>query len=189
MANLNDKLVDYKSLKENTKLTLGEALAYDKGLAGGYNGDFPLTVATKGNIYRVPATNKFYMCITDYNGSNLTAPNANFKELSVWANRDKLENLTKKEFYKITNDFVMTAFNINNILIAFGYKVITETNIDNGIPFPIHLKKATVLATESALTSLKTHVQAYTDIEKQVFYVRSSVMSKACNFLLIGVLG
>lgn len=83
----------------------------------------------------------------------------------------------------------MTAFNINNILIAFGYKVITETNIDNGIPFPIHLKKATVLATESALTSLKTHVQAYTDIEKQVFYVRSSVMSKACNFLLIGVLG
>ena len=93
MANLNDKLVDYKSLKENTKLTLGEALAYDKGLAGGYNGDFPLTVATKGNIYRVPATNKFYMCITDYNGSNLTAPNANFEELSVWANRDKLENL------------------------------------------------------------------------------------------------
>ena len=93
MANLNDKLVDYKSLKENTKLTLGEAIAYDKGLAGGYNGDFPLTVATKGNIYRVPATNKFYMCITDYNGSNLTAPNANFEELSVWANRDKLENL------------------------------------------------------------------------------------------------
>ena len=95
MANLNDKLVDYKSLKENTKLTLGEALAYDKGLAGGYNGDFPLTVATKGNIYRVPATNKFYMCITNYNGSNLTAPNANFEELSVWANRDKLENLPK----------------------------------------------------------------------------------------------
>ena len=147
----NDKPVRLGDLPVIKTNILENARQYDKGIIGGYNGDFPLTVATKGNIYRVPATNKFYMCITDYNGSNLTAPNANFEELSVWANRDKLENLTKKEFYKITNDFVMTAFNINNILIAFGYKVITETNIDNGIPFPIHLKKATFLPTESTL--------------------------------------
>lgn len=97
MGTLNNKLVDYQSLKENTKLILNEALAYDKGLTGGYNGDFPLTAATKDNIYRVPATNKFYVCIENYNGSNLTAPNANFVELSVWKNYDRLSNLVSFE--------------------------------------------------------------------------------------------
>ena len=91
----NDKPVRLGDLPVIKTNILENARQYDKGIIGGYNGDFPLTVATKGNIYRVPATNKFYMCITDYNGSNLTAPNANFEELSVWANRDKLENLPK----------------------------------------------------------------------------------------------
>ena len=42
------------------------------------------------------------MCTKEYSGGNLTAPNANFEELSVWKNRDKLENLGKinsKTFY------------------------------------------------------------------------------------------
>ena len=134
MANLNDKLVDYKSLKENTKLTLGEALAYDKGLAGGYNGDFPLTVATKGNIYRVPATNKFYMCITNYNGSNLTAPNANFEELSVWANRDKLENLTEIIALK-KEEVILPEITIKN---AFRLTIVGNVGLlsIDGLSFP-----------------------------------------------------
>ena len=65
----------------------------DKGIVGGYNGKFPLTSATKGNIYLLENTQKYYICITDYNGSKLTTPNANFEELSVYTNRSKLDNL------------------------------------------------------------------------------------------------
>ena len=67
----------------------------DKGIVGGYNGKFPLTSATKGNIYLLENTQKYYICITDYNGSKLTTPNANFEELSVYTNRSKLDNLIK----------------------------------------------------------------------------------------------
>lgn len=65
------------------------------GLAGGYSGTFPLTTAVKEGIYLLPGTNKFYVCIENYSGSSLTAPNANFEELSVFQNRNKLENLSK----------------------------------------------------------------------------------------------
>ena len=64
-----------------------------QALAGKYAGNFPLTSAVKDAVYLVPATGKFYVCTQAYNGSNLTAPNANFEEMSVWANRDKLSNL------------------------------------------------------------------------------------------------
>ena len=64
-----------------------------QALAGKYAGNFPLTSAVKDGVYLVPATGKFYVCTQAYNGSNLTAPNANFEEMSVWANRDKLGNL------------------------------------------------------------------------------------------------
>ena len=64
-----------------------------QALAGKYAGNFPLTSAVKDGVYLVPATGKFYVCTQAYNGSNLTAPNANFEEMSVWANRDKLSNL------------------------------------------------------------------------------------------------
>lgn len=64
------------------------------GLAGGYSGTFPLTTAVKEGIYLLPATNKFYVCVENYSGSSLTAPNANFEELSVFQNRNKLENFS-----------------------------------------------------------------------------------------------
>ena len=88
---LNKKLVNFESMNENTKLTLAEALLYTKGLAGGYGGDFPLSTASKDSIYRVPATNKFYVCTENYNGSQISAPNSNFVELSVWKNHDRLK--------------------------------------------------------------------------------------------------
>ena len=68
-----------------------------QALAGKYAGNFPLTSAVKDGVYLVPATGKFYVCTQAYNGSNLTAPNANFEEMSVWANRDKLGNLSDFE--------------------------------------------------------------------------------------------
>ena len=133
MGTLNNKLVDYQSLKENTKLILNEALAYDKGLTGGYNGDFPLTAATKDNIYRVPATNKFYVCIENYNGSNLTAPNANFVELSVWKNYDRLSNLYTYEEIDLKKKYPN---NFPNVTVAKIYKKAQNIilTIDTGVP-------------------------------------------------------
>ena len=90
-----------KALSANQGLILDNK---DKGIVGGYNGKFPLTSATKGNIYLLENTQKYYICITDYNGSKLTTPNANFEELSVYTNRSKLDNLGKKLFEKIEND-------------------------------------------------------------------------------------
>lgn len=82
------------------KMEVNGNLTTDKinGLAGGYNGTFPLISAIKDNIYLLPATNKFYVCIENYSGSSLTVPNANFEELSVFQNRNKLENLFKKQW-------------------------------------------------------------------------------------------
>lgn len=88
-----NKYVTYAGLERAVKNVLSKAKDYDKGLVGGYNGSFPLTAATKGNIYLLPVTKKYYVCIENYNGSQLTAPNANFEELSVYTNRSKLDNL------------------------------------------------------------------------------------------------
>ena len=88
-----NKYVTYAGLERAVRNVLSKAKDYDKGLAGGYNGTFPLTAATKGNIYLLPATKKYYICIKDYSGSQLSAPNSNFEELSVYANRSKLDNL------------------------------------------------------------------------------------------------
>ena len=111
---LNKKLVNFESMNENTKLTLAEALLYTKGLAGGYGGDFPLSTASKDSIYRVPATNKFYVCTENYNGSQISAPNSNFVELSVWKNHDRLANL------------------IESVTLENS----SETNVWKPIPFP-----------------------------------------------------
>ena len=65
-----------------------------QGVAGGYSGNFPLTSAVLNGIYLLPATGKLYVCTQAYNGTSLSAPNSNFEELSVFKNRDRLDNLT-----------------------------------------------------------------------------------------------
>lgn len=100
------------------------------GLAGGYSGTFPLTTAVKEGIYLLPATNKFYVCVENYSGSSLTAPNANFEELSVFQNRNKLENLNKIKLIfnnkQTTNTGIFTLddsiekYKFINIVYAFG---------------------------------------------------------------------
>lgn len=97
----------------------------DKGVLGGYNGIFPLTVASKNGIYLLPATNKFYVCIKNYNGSSLTAPNANFEELSVFQNRNKLENL-----FKINNLNNKIIIKIKDVAVKHNEQVLFDE------PFP-----------------------------------------------------
>lgn len=121
---------------ENNLITVDEGKILDarqgpaivnkiNGLAGGYSGTFPLTTAVKEGIYLLPATNKFYVCVENYSGSSLTAPNANFEELSVFQNRNKLEN-----FFKILYDgagiesFDISAYQQYNYFLVnvFTYK-------------------------------------------------------------------
>ena len=104
---------------------LENARQMDKGVVGGYNGAFPLTAASEGGIYLLPSTGKFYVCETAYNGAQISAPNSNFVELSVWKNHDRLANLIgyyTKNFPAETKE--IDIFSINN---NFDYAVIAIT--------------------------------------------------------------
>ena len=85
-----------KALSANQGLILDNK---DVGIMGGRDGKFPLTAATKGNIYLLESTQKYYICINDYDGIQISVPNANFEELSVYTNRSKLDNLPKIKLF------------------------------------------------------------------------------------------
>ena len=111
----NDKplrLGDLPVVKTNI---LENARQYDKGVVGGYSGTFPLTAASQGGIYLLPSTGKFYVCETAYNGAQISAPNSNFVELSVWKNHDRLSNLEEFENLIFTN--------VNPKTLFKGYRV------------------------------------------------------------------
>lgn len=66
------------------------------GLAGKKDGTFPLSSATKGNVYLLESTNKYYMCVKDYSSYySISVPNENFIEMSVYENLNRLNNLHK----------------------------------------------------------------------------------------------
>lgn len=56
------------------------------------DGSFPLSVAEVGKNYRA-GNGKLYKCITAYNGTEISLPNANFTELSILENSNRLDNL------------------------------------------------------------------------------------------------
>ena len=91
------KVVKGENLPIISRTLKNFAMDKDKGVIGGYNNSFPLSTATQGNVYFLPATGKYYYCQTSYNGTQLSAPNDNFVEISVLANHDRLNNLIKKD--------------------------------------------------------------------------------------------
>ncbi len=93
MAEITQKLVDGAGLQTAMGIMGNYSDNMDRGVVGGYNQSFPLTAATKGNIYYHKPTNRYYICINNYSGSSLTNPNSNFEELSVYTNRQRLDNL------------------------------------------------------------------------------------------------
>jgi hypothetical protein len=82
----------YKSL--NTKE--GQLIQNLNGLLGKNNGQFPVDQAVEGNVYYFPANQKYYYCLKNQNGRT-SVPNADFEEMSIWANKKKLENFSKLE--------------------------------------------------------------------------------------------
>ena len=81
----------YKSL--NTKE--GQLIQNLNGLLGKNNGQFPVDQAVEGNVYYFPANQKYYYCLKSQSGRT-SVPNADFEEMSIWANKKKLENLKRK---------------------------------------------------------------------------------------------
>ena len=88
----------YKSL--NTKE--GQLIQNLNGLLGKNNGQFPVDQAVEGNVYYFPANQKYYYCLKSQSGRT-SVPNADFEEISIWANKKKLENLNTSD-YKILLD-------------------------------------------------------------------------------------
>lgn len=80
----------YKSL--NTKE--GQLIQNLNGLLGKNNGQFPVDQAIEGNVYYFPANQKYYYCLKSQSGRT-SVPNADFEEMSIWANKKKLENLNR----------------------------------------------------------------------------------------------
>lgn len=92
----------------------------DVGIMGGRDGKFPLTAATKGNIYLLESTQKYYICINDYDGIQISVPNANFEELSVYTNRSKLDNLFSKRYSTSSNTFDFSGINWEYAIVGIA---------------------------------------------------------------------
>lgn len=81
----------YKSLNAKE----GQLIQNLNGLLGKNNGQFPVDQAVEGNVYYFPANQKYYYCLKSQSGRT-SVPNADFEEISIWANKKKLENLKRK---------------------------------------------------------------------------------------------
>lgn len=136
---LNNQEVEGNALSLNGKT----GVQYDKeirGVVGGYDGVFPLTIAELNKIYLQKETGKFYVCIKAYNGTRLSAPNANFEELSVYKNRDKLGNL-----FEFGSNENVNYFKTNGIVIQWlTAKLSPNQAIESGglikLKLPISIK-------------------------------------------------
>ena len=122
-TNVEDKPVRIGDLPIVKTNILENAGQMDKGVVGGYNGAFPLTAASEGGIYLLPSTGKFYVCETAYNGAQISAPNSNFVELSVWKNHDRLNNLIN--FNGVNHGLEIKVEYI--VITEFPYEVIFKT--------------------------------------------------------------
>lgn len=95
-------------------------------LAGKKDGTFPLRHAEKGNVYYLPSTNKYYFCKEDYDGYQISVPNSNFIEMSVYENLNRLNNLQTFKAEIIYNNFnagkESISFNVKKykFLVAIG---------------------------------------------------------------------
>ena len=124
----------YKSL--NTKE--GQLIQNLNGLLGKNNGQFPVDQAVEGNVYYFPANQKYYYCLKSQSGRT-SVPNADFEEMSIWANKKKLENLIKVDIGITGNYTTLGSYTYNfpkNYKQVLGvainvYKTGTATTLEN----------------------------------------------------------
>lgn len=84
------------------------------------NGAFPLTSATVGSTYRA-SNGKLYRCIIAYSGNQISVPNENFEELSIWENSNRLTNLVDiKEKVSLNTSNEQRIIKIGTLKLIFG---------------------------------------------------------------------
>lgn len=109
----------YKSL--NTKE--GQLIQNLNGLLGKNNGQFPVDQAVEGNVYYFPANQKYYYCLKSQSGRT-SVPNADFEEMSIWANKKKLENLIKTIEVDTSNFTIVINYHVDTNTIVGGYLLV-----------------------------------------------------------------
>ena len=86
--------VTWEYLYKNLNTKEGQLIQNLNGLLGKNNGQFPVDQAVEGNVYYFSANQKYYYCLKSQSGRT-SVPNADFEEMSIWANKKKLENLKR----------------------------------------------------------------------------------------------
>lgn len=84
--------ITWKYLYESLNNKENQLIQNLNGILGQNNGEFPVEQAVVGNIYYFPRNQKYYYCLKSQSGRT-SVPNADFEEISIWANKKKLENL------------------------------------------------------------------------------------------------
>ena len=144
MADIKKKLVDGAGLQAAMGIMADFADKGVRGSIGGYNQSFPLTAATKGNIYYHKGTNRYYICVDNYNGSSLTNPNSKFEELSVYTNRQRLDNLFGNRNYIFQNKKVLETHKYSLATSKTHYlKMIFNANVGDTIRLTLYLLSST----------------------------------------------
>ena len=147
----------YKSL--NTKE--GQLIQNLNGLLGKNNGQFPVDQAVEGNVYYFPANQKYYYCLKSQSGRT-SVPNADFEEISIWANKKKLENLNTKangDIASITS--FRLGFNTSNVLNTskikdkkIVYVTVRSDNMHISTQLPKNISRAMLVHGTSAKTAI-----------------------------------
>ena len=147
----------YKSL--NTKE--GQLIQNLNGLLGKNNGQFPVDQAVEGNVYYFPANQKYYYCLKSQSGRT-SVPNADFEEMSIWANKKKLENLNTKpngDIVSITS--FKLGFNSSNVLNTSKikdkkiiYVTVRSDNMYISCQLPKNILRAMLVHGTSAKTAI-----------------------------------
>ena len=88
--------ITWKYLYESLNNKENQLIQNLNGILGQNNGEFPVEQAVAGNVYYFPRNQKYYYCLKSQSGRT-SVPNADFEEISIWANKKKLENFSKLE--------------------------------------------------------------------------------------------
>ena len=121
--------VTWEYLYKNLNTKEGQLIQNLNGLLGKNNGQFPVDQAVEGNVYYFSANQKYYYCLKSQSGRT-SVPNADFEEMSIWANKKKLENLSNFRSETITINSTNGILNQSFKLIAAGkIRIISFMNI------------------------------------------------------------
>jgi len=129
--------ITWEYLYKSLNIKEGQLIQNLNGLLGKNNGQFPVDQAVEGNVYYFPANQKYYYCLKSQSGRT-SVPNADFEEMSIWANKKKLENLIKTDNFNSHNQ---GWFQIVGRLIVYGtfeytYGINSLQNFTLSLPIP-----------------------------------------------------